>query len=153
MANSYHQIYIQTVFVVKYRDGIIGRSWKAELLRVIANLIEEKGCKSIIVNGVEDHVHCFFHLIPSVALSDVMQSTKAKSSKWINEEGILKHRFEWQPGFGAFSYSQSSVEKVFRYIRNQENHHLRQSFHDEYIGMLQKFAVEYDERYIFQELL
>lgn len=153
MANSYHQMYIQTVFAVKYRDAIIKKSWKDDLLQVIGNLINETGCKTLLVNGVEDHIHCFIGLIPSVSVSDMMQSTKARSSKWINESGLLRHRFEWQPGFGSFSYSRSHVDRVFRYIQNQENHHKMQTFREEYIEMLIKHGVPYDERYIFQDLV
>ena len=153
MANTYHQMYIQTVFAVKYRDAVIGKSWKSDLLQVIGNLINETGCKTLLVNGVEDHIHCFIGLIPSVSISAIMQSSKAKSSKWINESGILKHRFEWQPGFGSFTYSRSHIDRVFRYIQNQENHHKKQPFREEYIEMLIKFGVAYDERYIFQDLV
>ena len=146
-------MYIQTVFAVKYRDAIINESWKDDLLQVIGNLINETGCKTLLVNGVEDHIHCFIGLIPSVAVSDMMQSAKARSSKWINESGLLRHRFEWQPGFGSFSYSRSHVDRVFRYIQNQENHHQKQTFREEYIEMLIKYGVAYDERYIFQDLV
>ncbi len=153
MANSYHQMYIQTVFAVKYREAVIEKSWKGNLLGVIGNLINETGCRTILVNGVEDHVHCFIGLIPSVSISAVMQNVKAKSSKWINENGLVSHRFEWQPGFGSFSYSRSHIHRVFRYIQNQENHHRVQPFRAEYIDMLIKFGVVHDERYIFQDLV
>lgn len=153
MANTYHQMYIQTVFAVKYRDAVIGKSWKSDLLQVIGNLINETGCKTLLVNGVEDHIHCFIGLIPSISISAIMQSSKAKSSKWINESGLLRHRFEWQPGFGSFTYSRSHIDRVLRYIQNQENHHKKQTFREEYIEMLIKFGVAYDERYIFQDLV
>src|SRR5680860_1127826 len=113
MANTYHQIYIQSVFAVKYREAVIEKAWKSDMLAVIGNLINETGCKTIIVNGVEDHVHCFFGLKPSISVSDVMKNAKAKSSKWVNESGILENRFEWQPGFGAFSYSRSHIKPVY----------------------------------------
>ena len=153
MANSYHQMYIQTVFAVKFREAVIEKSWRSELLQVIGNLINETGCKTLLVNGVEDHIHCFIGLIPSVSVSDLMQSAKARSSKWINESGLVKHRFEWQPGFGSFSYSRSHVDRVFRYIQNQEEHHKKRTFRDEYIDMLIKHGVAYDERYTFQDLV
>jgi len=95
MANTYHQIYIQAVFGVKYSNATIDKKWKHDLLAVIGNLINETGCKNYIVNGVEDHVHCFFGLKPSVMLADVMQSVKAKSSKWLNEGDLITNRFEW----------------------------------------------------------
>lgn len=153
MANTYHQLYIQTVFSVKYREAIISKEWRLDLFAVIGNLINETGCKTFIVNGVEDHVHCFFSLKPSVSVSDVMKNAKAKSSKWLNETGLLKHRFEWQEGFGAFSYSHSQIAAVYKYIENQEAHHAKQTFREEYIEMLGKFEIEYDEKYIFQDLV
>lgn len=153
MANTYHQMYIQTVFAVKYRDAVIEKSWKSALLEVIGNLINETGCKTLLVNGVEDHIHCFIGLIPSVSISVLMQNSKAKSSKWINESSLLRHRFEWQPGFGSFSYSRSHIDRVFRYIQNQEKHHKVKPFKEEYIEMLIKFGIAYDERYIFQDLI
>lgn len=153
MANTYHQMYIQTVFAVKYRDAVIGREWKPDLLAVIGNLINESGCKTIIVNGVEDHVHCFLGLKPNVAVSDVMQVAKAKSSKWINENALLKHRFEWQRGFGCFSYSRSHIDAVYNYIQNQEKHHHKQTFREEYIEFLKKFEIDFDENYIFNNLI
>ena len=153
MANTYHQMYIHAVFAVKYRAAVIEKNWKADLFAVIGNLINETECKTILVNGVEDHVHCFFGLKPSVSVSDVMKNAKAKSSKWVNESGLLKHRFEWQRGFGAFSYSHSHIDDVFKYIKNQEEHHKKESFRVEYIKMLEAFGVEYDEQYIFEDLI
>ena len=94
MANTYHQMYIQTVFAVKYREATITKELKSELMAVIGNLINETGCKTILVNGVEDHVHCFFGLKPPIDVSKVMQIAKAKSSKWVNESGLLQRRFE-----------------------------------------------------------
>jgi putative transposase len=153
MANTYHQMYVQTVFAVKYREAVIDKSFRSELFALIGNLINETGCKTIIVNGVEDHVHCFFGLKPSVSVSDVMKNAKAKSSKWLNESGILNHRFEWQEGFGTFSYSKSHVDKVYKYIENQEAHHKKQTFRDEYLEFLARYEVEFDERFIFQDLI
>lgn len=153
MANTYHQMYIQTVFAVKYREAVIGNAWKTQLLAVVGNLINETSCKTLIVNGVEDHLHCFLGLKPSVTVSDVMKNAKAKSSKWVNENNFLKHRFEWQEGFGSFSYSRSHIDAVYKYIQNQERHHHKQSFKDEYIEMLEKYGVDYDLKYISKDLI
>jgi len=120
---------------------------------VIGNLIKETKCKTIIVNGVEDHVHCFPGLKPVVSVSELMKTVKAKSSKYINDHSLTSARFEWQEGYGVFSYGQSQVDRVYKYIQNQEEHHKKQSFRKEYLGFLKKFRVEYDEQYIFQELL
>jgi putative transposase len=152
MANSYHQIYIHTTFPVKYRQAVIEKEWKHSLFSVMGNLLNETGCKTLIVNGVYDHVHCFFSLKPSLSVSNIMKSVKAKSSKWVNEQELTPARFEWQKGFGAFSYSHSQIDRVFRYIKNQDEHHKHQSFQEEYIQLLKKFNVDFDDAYIFQEL-
>ena len=152
MANTYHQLYIQAVFAVKYRNAVIHKEWRPKLLGVIGNLINEAACKTIIVNGVDDHVHCFLGLKPVVSISELMKAVKAKSSKYINDHSLTPERFEWQEGYGVFSYSQSQVDTVFKYIQNQEAHHLKQSFRDEYLEFLKEFKIDYDEQYIFKEL-
>jgi REP element-mobilizing transposase RayT len=129
------------------------KKWSAELFGVIGNLINENNCKTIIVNGVEDHVHCFIGLKPTVSVSDLMQTVKAKSSKYINDHSLTPKRFEWQDGYGVFSYSQSQVDKVYKYIQNQEEHHKKQTFREEYLDFLKKFKVAYDDRYVFQDLM
>ena len=153
MANTYHQIYLQMIFAVKYRKATIDKSWKEKLLGVIGSLINENNCKTIIVNGVEDHVHCLIGLKPVVSVSELMKAVKAKSSKYVNDHSLTPHRFEWQEGYGAFSYSQSGVDAVYKYIQNQEEHHKKQTFRDEYLDFLNKFKIDYDEQYVFQELI
>ena len=153
MAKTYHQIYLQTVFAVKYRHALINKEWESKVFGVIGNLINESDCKTIIVNGVEDHVHCFFGLKPVVSVSELMKTVKAKSSKYINDNKLTKHRFEWQEGYGVFSYNQSSIDAVYKYIQNQEEHHKKQTFKDEYIALLTAFKIEFNEKYIFQDLL
>lgn len=153
MANTYHQLYIQVVFAVKYREAVIDNEWKYSLFGVIGNLINETGCKAIIVNGVEDHVHCFLGLKPVVSISELMKTVKAKSSKYINDNHLTKLRFEWQEGYGAFSYSHSQINTVYKYIANQEEHHKKQTFRKEYLEFLDKFEVPFDERYVFEDLL
>lgn len=133
MANTYHQIYLQTVFAVKYRKAVIEREWKTKLFAVIGKLINESNCKTIIVNGIEDHVHCFIGLKPVVSVSGLMKTVKAKSSKYINDHSLTPIRFEWQEGYGVFSYSQSQVDGVYKYIQNQEEHHKKQTFKGEYL--------------------
>ena len=153
MANTYHQIYIQTVFAVKYRNSVLDPSWRPQLFGVIGNLINENNCKTIIVNGVEDHVHCFLGLKPVVSVSELMKAVKAKSSKYINDHNLTKERFEWRVGYGAFSYSQSQIDNVYKYIQNQEEHHRKRTFREEYLDLLKEFKVAYDEQYIFKELV
>ena len=153
MANTYHQIYLQTVFAVKYRNAVIDKAWRSDFLGVIGNLIKKANCNTLIVNGVEDHVHCLIGLKPVVSVSELMKTVKAKSSKYINDHSLTKSRFEWQEGYGVFSYGQSQVDSIFKYIQNQEAHHKKQSFRDEYLEFLKKFKIDYDENYIFQELV
>jgi REP element-mobilizing transposase RayT len=153
MANTFSQVYIQCVFAVKYRDAIINKEWRQTLLGVIGNLINETGCKTIIVNGVEDHVHCFVGLKPIVSISELMKEVKAKSSKYINDHQLVKRRFEWQEGYGVFSYGHSQIDDVYKYISNQEAHHKKQTYKEEYLEFLEKFEVPYDERYIFADLI
>ena len=153
MANTYHQVYIQVVFAVKYREAVIDNEWKSILFGVIGNLINETGSKTVIVNGVEDHVHCFLGLKPTVSISELMKTVKAKSSKYINDHNLTKSRFEWQEGYGAFSYSHSQIDAVYKYILNQEEHHKKQTFREEYLEFLDKFQVSFDERYIFEDLI
>ena len=151
MANTYHQVYIQTVFAVKYRQALIAKPWSTQLFAVIGNLINETGCKNILVNGVSDHVHCFFSLKPALAISEVMKTVKAKSSKFINDHHLTPHRFEWQEGYGAFSYSQSQINDVYQYVLAQEAHHQKHAFRSEYRELLDRFQITYEEAYLFHE--
>ncbi len=153
MANTYHQIYLQTVFAVKYRNAVIHLEWRPNLLGVIGNLINEANCKTIIVNGVEDHVHCLIGLKPVVSVSELMKTVKAKSSKFVNDHSLTPVRFEWQEGYGVFSYAQRDVDMIYKYIQNQQVHHAKQTFKDEYLELLKEFKVDYDEQYIFKELV
>lgn len=153
MANTYHQVYLQFVFAVKYRNAVLHKDWRSRFFGVMGNLITDTGCKNIIVNGVEDHVHCFVGLKPAISMSELMKEVKAKSSKHINDHRLTPERFEWQRGFGVFSYSQSAIQNVYRYILNQEAHHAKQKFKEEYLELLEKFQVEYEEQYLFEDLM
>ena len=153
MANTYHQMYIQAVFAVKYRKAVLHKDWRKDVFAVIGNLINETGCKTIIVNGVEDHVHCFLGLKPTVSISELMKTVKAKSSKYINDNNFLLDRFEWQVGYGAFSYSQSHINRVYKYIENQEEHHRKKSFKEEYLKYLDEYKIPFEEQYVFEDLI
>lgn len=143
-------MYVQVVFAVRGRRAAIDKAWKDELYRYIAGIIKEKGQKSIIVNGMPDHVHLFIGQKPSIALSDLVRDVKNNSSKFINERNWLNDKFSWQEGFGAFSYSQSQIKSVYDYILSQEEHHKQKTFKDEYIELLKRFAIEYNEKYLFE---
>jgi REP element-mobilizing transposase RayT len=151
MANSYHQIYLQTVFAVKYRNAVIADAWKDDLHAVIGRLITENDCKSYIVNGVADHVHCFIGLHPKISISDLMQAVKGKSSKWINDSKLTTEKFSWQEGYGCFSYAHSQSDIVYKYVQNQAFHHQKYTFKEEYTALLDKFGVDYNNAYTFSE--
>lgn len=152
MAGTYSQIYIQYVFAVKSRQNLLHKTWRDEVFKYISGVITAKGQKSIIVNGVEDHVHVFVGLKPSMSISDLVRDIKNNSSKFINEQGWLKEKFSWQEGYGAFSYSHSHIENVYNYVLNQEEHHRKQTFKEEYLDFLKKFEVEYNQKYLFDWL-
>lgn len=149
MAGTFSQIYIQVVFAVRGRENLIARQWKDELHKYIAGIIRAKGQKTIIVNGVPDHVHVFVGLKPSMAISDLVRDIKNNSTNFINERGFLRKKFNWQEGFGAFSYAHSQIGAVYNYILHQEEHHRKKSFKEEYMKMLKQFNVEYNEKYLF----
>ena len=150
MAGTYSQIYIQIVFAVQGRQNLLAKEWRHEVFKYISGIITNKGQKSIIVNGVDDHVHAFVGLKPSMALSDLVRDMKNNSSNFINEHQWVKGRFSWQDGYGAFSYSHSAIENVYNYILNQEQHHAKQTFKDEYLDFLKKFEIEHDVKYLFE---
>jgi putative transposase len=149
MANTYTQIYIQIVFSVKGRQNLMHKNWKDELHKYICGVVNGKDQKVYAIGGVADHIHILVSIKPTILISDLVRDIKANSSKWINENHYLNGKFQWQDGFGAFSYSQSQLDNVIAYINNQELHHQKKTFKDEYIELLHKFNIEYDEKYLF----
>lgn len=152
MSGTFSQIYIQYVFAVKGRQNLLQKSWRNEVFKYMAGIIKGKNQKPIIVNGVSDHVHVFVGLKPSMNISDLIRDIKNNSSNFINEQKWVQGKFSWQEGYGAFSYAHSQIENVYQYILNQEEHHKKKTFKDEYLEFLQKFNVEYDEKYLFEWL-
>jgi len=128
------------------------KTWRQEVFKYMAGIIKAKDQKPIIVNGTADHVHVFVGLKPSMSISDLIRDIKNNSSKFINEQGWVNGKFSWQEGYGVFSYAHSQIENVYQYILKQEEHHRRKTFRDEYLDFLQKFDVEYDEKYLFDWL-
>ncbi len=151
-SGTYSQIYIQTVFAVKYRASLIRPEWKERLHQYITGIIQERGNKLLSIYAMPDHIHIFFGLRPSQSIADLMRDVKAFSSKWINDQRFLTTRFEWQEGYGAFSYSRRQISQVITYIEGQELHHRKTSFRDEFRQFLKEFEIAYDEKYIFCEL-
>jgi putative transposase len=153
MANSYTQIHIHFVFAIKFRHGIIQSKWKEDLYKYIAGIIQNNNHKLLAINGMPDHIHILIGLRPAQSISDLMKDVKQSSSKWINDNKLAEGHFEWQEGYGAFSYSESQINQVINYIQNQEMHHKKKTFKEEYLDFLEKFEIDYDEKFIFKELI
>ena len=152
MANTYTQLYIQFVFAVQNRISLIQSAWEDELYKYITGIVKHNNHKMIAINGIPDHLHLFVGLHPTQSISDVMKMVKGESSEWINKKKLVKGMFQWQEGYGSFSYGRSQIDRVYKYIMNQKEHHKKKSFLEEYIELLNKFGVEYDERYIFKAI-
>ena len=150
MANTYSQIYTHIVFAVKGRQNLINPNIREELHKYITGIITNRDQKLLSIFCMLDHTHLLIGLKPSISISDLVRDIKAGSSKFINDKKLIKGKFSWQEGFGVFSYSRSQIDTVIKYIQNQEKHHHKKSFKEEYIDFLEKFAVEYDERYLFE---
>lgn len=152
MAGTYSKVYIQLVFAVKGRQNLLLKGWRTELFKYISGIITNKGQKSIIVNGVEDHVHILIGLKPAMAIADLARDIKNNSSKFINDKRFIKGKFQWQEGYGVFSYSEEQIDRVYKYIENQEEHHRKASFKEEYKDFLTQFNIDHEDKYLFDWL-
>jgi REP element-mobilizing transposase RayT len=150
MPNTYSQIYIQIVFAVKGKQNLIQNDNREELHKYITGIVQNRGQKILAIFCMPDHTHVFIGLQPSITVSDLVRDIKAGSSKFINDNKWMKGKFNWQEGFGAFSYSRSHIDNVVHYILNQQEHHKKKSFMDEYLEFLKKYAIDYDEKYLFE---
>lgn len=150
MAGTFSQLYIQVVFAVRGRECLLHKSWRHEVFKYISGIITAKNHKAIIVNGVGDHVHVFVGMKPNMSVSDLVRDIKNNSSKFINEKKWLRGKFSWQEGFSAFTYTQEHVERVYHYILNQEEHHRKVTFREEYMSLLKEFCIEFKEQYLFE---
>ncbi len=147
--NAYTQINIHAIFAVANREGIIATSFENELYKYLGGILKKKGHYPLMINGHLDHVHLFFELNPKEALSDLIRDLKANSSKWIHNNQFLPGIFEWQSGYGGFSYSKSQRNTVIKYIERQKEHHKKETFRDEYIKILQSFEIDFKDEYLF----
>ncbi|PKP01240.1 MAG: transposase [Bacteroidetes bacterium HGW-Bacteroidetes-6] len=150
MANTYTQLHVQFVFVVQNRMSLISLSWRDELYKYITGIVQKNDHKMLAIGGVRDHVHLFVGMRPTQSISELMKDVKGSSSKWINQNRLVAGKFSWQEGFGAFSYRQKDVPTIVSYILNQEAHHAKKSFKEEYMGLLEEFGVEHDDKYVFK---
>ena len=153
MANTYTQIHIQFIFAVKYRAALINPTWKERLHAYITGIYQRNQHKMIQVNSMPDHIHILAGMRPDQSVSSIVKLVKSESTKWINENNLSASSFSWQEGYGAFSYSKSHLPDVIRYIQQQEDHHRKKSFIQEYQSFLQAFEIPYEEPYIFKELV
>jgi REP element-mobilizing transposase RayT len=144
------QLYIQIVFAVAHKDRLLGKDFRKDVFSYMSGIATNMKHKSIIINGVSDHVHIFLGMNPSVSISDTVWELKRGSSLYINSKNWLHNKFNWQEGYGSFSYSKSHIENVYKYILNQEEHHKKKKFREEYIEFLKKYEIEYDERFLFE---
>jgi putative transposase len=152
MANTYTQIYLHVVFAVEGRQNLIKPEHNDELQKYITGIVSAQKHKLIAINNMPDHLHLLVGVRPDAALSDLVRDIKANTSRFISEKRWVPGRFSWQEGFGAFSYSRSQLGTVIRHIENQQKHHARKSFREEYTELLERFGVEFDPQYIFKPL-
>ena len=150
MANTFSQIYIQTVFAVENRQSLITPDFKEDLYKYITGIVRNQGQKLIAINGMPDHVHTLIGLKPAMALADLVREIKADSTNYINDQKFVRGRFNWQEGYGAFSYGHSQLDTIIRYIQKQEMHHHKRSFKSEYLSLLRKFDIAFDDKYVFE---
>ena len=149
MSSTFSQIYIQVVFVVKFRECLIQTSWEDRLYQYITGIVRGKEQKMLAINGMPDHLHLFIGMKPSCCLSDLVREIKKSSNEFIKDNHFINYKFSWQEGFGAFSYNHSQIDNVIKYIMNQKEHHLRKTFKDEYLDFLIKLKIDYNEKYLF----
>ena len=152
MPNTYTQIHLHFIFAVQNRLSLIQKEWKDRLYQYITGIVQKNEHKMIIINGMSDHLHIVIGMRPTQSNSDLLQDIKGSSSKWINDNKLAKGKFQWQEGYGAFSYSKSALPKLIKYVKNQEEHHKKKTFTEEYREFLKAFEVEFDDRYSFHEI-
>lgn len=148
MANTFHQLYVQIVFSVKKREALIPKNHKEDIHKYISGIVNNKKCKMIAINSADDHIHIFVGINPAISISNLVKDIKTSTTELIKDKRWSKFKFNWQDGYGAFSYSHSHIDKVVKYIKNQELHHHKQSFSEEYKEFMTKYEVEYDEKYL-----
>ncbi|QQS40847.1 MAG: IS200/IS605 family transposase [Acidobacteriota bacterium] len=150
MANTYSHLYAMVVFAVMGRSHCLKAEFREELFKYITGIVKNKGQKLMAIGGVEDHIHILVGYQPDIALSDLVRDVKSSSTRFINDKNLVRGKFMWQRGFGAFSYSHSHIDTVVRYVLNQEEHHKVGSFKDEYLALLDKYEIKYDDKYLFE---
>jgi REP element-mobilizing transposase RayT len=149
MGNTYTQLFVHIVFVVSLRQRLISESHREEVEKYICGILKNDNCTPVAIFCNPDHTHILFGFEPNLSISDIARDVKANSSRFINEHNWFQGSFNWQKGFGAFSCSKSQLGRISTYIKNQPVHHQKKKLKDEYIALLKKHEIEYDERYLF----
>ncbi len=149
MSQTFTQIYVQIVFSVKGREMLLLKPWRTEVFQYITGIIKGKNQKPIIVNGVSNHVHILVGLKSDVRISDLVRDIKNNSSSFIRDKKFIKGKFAWQEGYGAFSYAKSEINIIYDYIKNQEQHHKKRTYEEEFIDYLKEFEINFNENYVF----
>ena len=152
MANTYTKIHIHAIFSVQNRQSLISSDWRDDLYKYITGIVQNHNHKMLQINGMPDHIHVLLGFRPTQSLSELMKYVKQDSTKWINQNKFVNGRFSWQKGYGAFSHSRPQIPQVIHYIQKQREHHKKKSFREEYLDFLEKFDVDYDERFIFKPI-
>jgi len=147
---TFTQMYVHLVFAVKYRENLLHKSFRYRVFEYMSGILKQQNHKSLIINGVSDHVHVLYGMNPAVSVSQTVHDLKRNSSLFINTEKLCLGSFAWQEGYGGFTYSHSQLKDIYRYIENQEIHHKKTNFKEEYIGFLEKFEIEKDQRFLFE---
>lgn len=150
MANTFSQIYLQFVFAVKQRESLIKKEFKEELQKYITGLVQNRKAKMLAIYCMPDHAHVFVGFKPTILISDFVKEIKVESNEFINDKKWVNGKFNWQEGYGVFSYSHSHIDAVVKYILNQEIHHQKRTFKQEYHELLEKFRIPYEERFLFE---
>jgi len=150
LANTYTQLYIQLVFSPKGRISFIQPAWEDQLFKYVTAVVQNDKHKMLAINGMPDHIHIFLGLNPAISISDLVKDIKRASNNWIKDRKFIKGKFEWQEGYGAFSYSKSQIDQVCKYIENQKSHHAKTSFKSEYIALLKLFYISFKDEYLFE---
>ena len=149
MANTYSQLYVQIIFAVKGRNAIIKECNRIETEKYISGIVNNLKCTPLAIYCNPDHIHLLIGLLPSIAISDLVREVKASSSKFIKTR-LGYSFFAWQEGYASFSYSRSQINQVIKYIFSQPQHHAKREFREEFLDILQKSGMKYDEKYLFQ---
>ncbi len=149
MSGTFSKLHVQVVFAVKHRNALILPSWEERLHKYITGIVQKNGQKMLAINGMPDHIHIFIGMKPECRISDLVREIKKSSNTFINEGKFTKQKFYWQEGYGAFTYSQSQIDRVVKYIMRQKEHHSKTAFKSEYIGFLKKFEISYEDRFLF----